>query len=402
MDIVIPDIGESVREALVASWRVTDGARVVKDQPLCELETDKITVELTAETDGIVSILVPAGTTRPVGSVIGTITEEARPPLPSSAPPLQTSLPFPPSSPSARTRAREQGIDLAGHTGTGPRGIITPDDVDRLAAAPPPPPPPSPHPVAGMDRHDPPPPERREPVSSPPPLHEGEREIPLSPIRRRIAERLQEARKNSVMLTTFNEIDMTNLLALRKELNEGRSDGTPKLGIVSFFAKAIAIALADVPLLNARMESDRIVMNDHLHLGVAVGTDRGLMVPVIRHVERLSVMEIEQELTRLTDAIRQNSILLSDLEGGTFSLTNGGVYGSLMSTPLLNPPQSGILGIHAIKERAVVVKGEVVPRPMMYVALTYDHRIVDGREAVGFLRRVVECIEEPRDVMGGT
>ncbi|GAB4302758.1 MAG: 2-oxoglutarate dehydrogenase complex dihydrolipoyllysine-residue succinyltransferase [Desulfuromonadia bacterium] len=408
MDIVIPDIGESVREALVASWKVASGDRVVKDQPICELETDKITVELTAEADGVLTIDVPAGSTVPVGRVIGRITPDTvsqkspSPPLSPHAP----GLPFPPSSPSARTRAREKGVSLAGRQGSGPRGIITPDDVERFAAdATPPapgssPPPPTQAVVTEAGHEIPAVRGDASPPSTPPP-REGERVIPLSPIRRRIAERLQEARRTSVMLTTFNEIDMTSLLAMRKRLNEQRGEGIPKLGIVSFFARATALALPRFPLLNARMEKDSIVMNDHIHLGVAVGTDRGLLVPVIRNLEKRSLVDIEKELFRLTEAIRQGTILLSELEGGTFSLTNGGVYGSLMSTPVLNPPQSGILGIHAIKERPAVVDGKILPRPMMYVALTYDHRIVDGKDAVQFLRRIVELVEKPEELAEG-
>lgn len=420
MEIVIPDIGESVREALVASWLVESGASVPKDAPLCELETDKVTVQLTAETAGAVTILVPAGKTVPVGTVIGRIDPVAETAPPPAAAPREggssRSLPFPPSSPTARERGRAMGIDLAEVAGSGPHGIVTPDDVERFsresrpgsspptgpsATGPAPEPPPVTPPPAPLTPAPPPLQPPPEIVSTPPPLREGEREIPLSPIRRRIAQRLQEARREAVMLTTFNEADMTALLALRKSLNDSRAPDLPKLGIVSFFARAAAIALKEYPLINARMEPDRIVVSDPVHIGVAVGTERGLLVPVIRHVERLTVEEIERELARLADAANQNRISLSELEGGTFSITNGGVYGSLMSTPVLNPPQSGILGLHAIRERPAVVGGKVLPRPMMYLALTYDHRIVDGREAVGFLRRIVELVESPDRLVTG-
>lgn len=414
MDIRIPEVGESVREALVASWRVANGGRVSQDQPLCELETDKITLELNAEATGVVTILVEPGRTVPVGTIIGTIEQVETVPGFDKSPPGQTSLfdvplpgggaAFPPAaSPSARKLARERGVSLAGKKGSGPSGQVLAGDLDSLVAGS----------VGATDTvsdtisdsssalqttiHS------EEPllygVLSPSSFSDRETIIPLSPIRKRIAERLLAARQNSAMLTTFNEADMTGIQTLRT--TQGKAFFTShgiKLGYMGFFIKACSRALMEMPMVNARLEENRIIQHHYCDIGVAVGGQRGLVVPVLRGADSLTLAEVEIKLAELTARVRENRITISDLEGGTFTITNGGVYGSLLSTPLINPPQSAVLGMHAVQERPVVVDGAVVPRPMIYLALSYDHRIIDGREAVQFLKRVRELVEKPTDL----
>jgi 2-oxoglutarate dehydrogenase E2 component (dihydrolipoamide succinyltransferase) len=413
VEIKVPGVGESVSEALLAQWYKKDGERVRRDEPLFLLETDKVTLEVAAEAAGILHIAVPAGTTVRIGAVVGTIAAAAdeaaaAPPPEKAAPPPEAQAPAgrPPAaeaaaaeapapapdasglSPSVRRLVAEHRVDLGRIAGSGPGGRITKGDVllylEQAPAPAPAAPPPAPEPTCP-------------PAAAP--AEESVRK-PMSPIRRRIAERLLKARQNTAMLTTFNDIDMSAVIALRKRYKESfQKKYGVSLGFMSFFIKAAVEALKAVPQINAFIDGDDIVTYRVYHIGVAVGSARGLMVPVIRHADRLGFAQLEQAIHDFVARIQENRIALADLEGGTFTITNGGVFGSLLSTPILNTPQSGILGMHRVDERPVAVNGAVAIRPMMYVALSYDHRIVDGREAVTFLRHVKECIENPERIM---
>ncbi len=413
IEVRIPEVGESVQEAVLAEWFKADGDRVEKDEPLFLLETDKITLEVVAEGAGVLRILVAAGAAVTVGQVVGRIEEaagaaraegpapeprgpadEAAPPPPPPEPPKPPPppRPGPPArepegelSPAVRRLVAQHGLDPGEIRATGPGGRITKADVLAHLEG---------QPAAG--------PEARATATAPEGPAGGERRERLSPIRRRIAQRLVEAKQVTAMLTTFNEVDMGRVMELRARYKQAfREKYGVGLGITSFFVKALAEAVAEFPQLNAFIDGDEIVYHDHCHVGVAVGSPRGLVVPVVRHVERLTLAEIEGAVARLVEKIRTNRLELSDLEGGTISVTNGGVFGSLLSTPILNPPQSAILGLHKVEQRPVVVDGQIVARPMMYVALTYDHRIVDGREAVQFLVRVKERLEDPARLLLG-
>ncbi|BBA70881.1 2-oxoglutarate dehydrogenase complex dihydrolipoyllysine-residue succinyltransferase [Geobacter sulfurreducens] len=399
MEIKIPSVGESVFEALVATWLRQDGDAVRKDEPVCEIETDKITMELNAEADGVLSIAVPAGTTVKIGTVIGTIREGAAAPVAESPAPAQAAAAAPaaepPLSPSVRKMARERGISPEAVPGTGRGGRVTVDDLFSFAekreqVAPSPagaPPPAAPQPPA------------QQPRQAEPPEADRTTRTPMTPIRKRIAERLMAARQQTAMLTTFNEADLGRIVELRARHKEqfAKRHGV-SLGFMSFFVKACVEALKAFPLVNARIDGNDIVRHNYYNIGIAIGADKGLVVPVLRDADRLHFWEIEQAIAAFVEKIKTNRLELSDLEGGTFSITNGGVYGSLLSTPILNPPQSGVLGMHAIQDRPVARDGQVVIRPMMYLALSYDHRIIDGREAVGFLRTVKEYVEDPEEL----
>jgi 2-oxoglutarate dehydrogenase E2 component (dihydrolipoamide succinyltransferase) len=456
LEIKIPSVGESVQEALLAEWYRRDGDMVKKDEVLFVIETDKVTLEVSAEADGALRILVPAGETVRVGAVVGTLDTEAAPSReerepppgmegrPEAAPtapeepvkPLRTDArkptpeptqperqgpgslpeqaPAPEAarergaereemlSPSVRRMVAERGLDISGIPGTGPGGRITKGDVLlHMEESTQPPPPPHPELRRTEERR----PERPavEPAekrdAAAPPREQTTRK-PMSRIRQRIAERLLEARNNTAMLTTFNEVDMSRVQAIRASFKEAfRAKHGVSLGIMSFFIKASVTALQEFPQVNAFIDGKDILYHNYYHIGVAVGAERGLVVPVIRHADRLSFAEIEQAIVEYVNKIRDNKLELSDLEGGTFTLTNGGVFGSLLSTPILNPPQSGILGMHKTEDRPVVVNSQIVIRPMMYVAFSYDHRIIDGREAVTFLKRIKECLENPERIM---
>ncbi|KIE41676.1 2-oxoglutarate dehydrogenase complex dihydrolipoyllysine-residue succinyltransferase [Geobacter anodireducens] len=406
MEIKVPSVGESVFEALVATWLRQDGDAVRKDEPICEIETDKITMELNAEADGVLSIAVPAGTTVKIGTVIGTIREGAAAPGAEPPAPAQAAAPAPaaepPLSPSVRKMARELGISPETVPGTGRGGRVTVDDLFSLAekreqGAPTPagaPPPAAPQPPAQQPR-----PPAEQPRQAEPPVADRTTRAPMTPIRKRIAERLMAARQQTAMLTTFNEADLGRIVELRARHKEqfAKRHGV-SLGFMSFFVKACVEALKAYPLVNARIDGNDIVRHHYYNIGIAIGADKGLVVPVLRDADRLHFWEIEQAIAAFVEKIKTNRLELSDLEGGTFSITNGGVYGSLLSTPILNPPQSGVLGMHAIQDRPVARDGQVVIRPMMYLALSYDHRIIDGREAVGFLRTVKEYVEDPEEL----
>lgn len=436
IEIKIPEVGESVQEGLLSQWYRQNGDRVRKGDILLLLETDKVTVEVAAEADGVLEILVREGETVSIGAVVGTIETDAErekevesaaakvregdasAKKPESPPPAfepaggrQPSVApadRPIVSTSVRKLAEERGLDVSKIKPTGPGGRITRGDlIQYLEEAP------DLVPRAVPSREMPGearPAEEdaggREPVArraiepSAGKIEEAVVRKPMSPIRQRIAERLLDARRNTAMLTTFNEIDMSRVQALRSQLRQAFQEKYGiSLGIMSFFIKATVAALKEFPEVNAFIEGKDIVYHNYCHIGVAVGAERGLVVPVIRHAERLSFAEIERSISEFVRKIKENRLTISDLEGGTFSISNGGIYGSLMSTPILNTPQSGILGMHRIEDRPVAVEGQVVIRPMMYVALSYDHRIIDGREAVTFLRRIKECVENPERIM---
>lgn len=409
IEIKVPSVGESVTEALLAQWFKKDGDAVRKDEPLFVLETDKVTLEVTAEAAGVLSVKVPDGTTVKVGMVVGAIdtisaagaaekkklprAPEPKPPVmekpqvPVEAPAKAETREVPENlPPSVRRLVGEHRLDLSQIQGTGPGGRITKGDVllyIEQAAQPA-------APAAAA-----------EPVC--PPCESVKEEItrkPMTPIRRRIAERLLKARQNTAMLTTFNDIDMGSVIELRQRYKETfqKKHGV-SLGFMSFFIKASVEALKAVPEINAFIDGTDIVYPHFYHVGVAVGSERGLVVPVIRHADQLSFAQLEQAINAFVARIKDNRLTLADLEGGTFTITNGGVFGSLLSTPILNTPQSGILGMHRVDKRPVAINDQVVIRPMMYVALSYDHRIVDGRQAVTFLKHIKECIENPERIM---
>jgi 2-oxoglutarate dehydrogenase E2 component (dihydrolipoamide succinyltransferase) len=402
-EIKVPSLGESVTEATVARWLKQPGEAVAVDDPVVELETDKVTLEVFASAAGTLAEIVAAeGANVPVGAVLGRIAEGAAaakvsPPAPEKPAPPQAEAPrradiFARVGPAARKLIAESGIDAAAIPATGPGGRIEKADVlaflarPEAAAAVPAPlaPVPAPRPAA--------------PPTPSPPVAAGEREVRvrMTRLRRRIAERLKAAQNAAAMLTTFNEIDMNAVVALRQRYrDEFEKRHGVRLGFMSFFVKASILTLKEIPGVNAEIDGDDIVYKNHYDIGVAVGTEEGLVVPVLRDADRLGFAEIEKAIAELGRKARDGKLAIADLSGGTFTISNGGIYGSLLSTPILNPPQSGILGMHKIERRPVAVGDKVEIRPMMYVALTYDHRIVDGREAVTFLVRIKECIEDP-------
>ena len=413
LDIKVPSVGESVSEATLAQWYKKDGDLVRKGELLFVLETDKVTLEIEAEADGVLHISKSEGETIPIGAVVGTIDTEAvtevaegvpppeaeeRPPAPPAAPAepppaeprAEISLAAKPTlSPSVRRLVAEKNLDVSKISGTGPGGRITKGDVILYLEQ-----------AAVSAPSEVPAPQPSLPREGAPGIEESVTRKSMSQIRQRIAARLVEAKQNTAMLTTFNEIDMTRVQEIRAHYREPfQKKYGVRLGIMSFFIKACVEALVEFPELNAYVEKKDIIYHNYYHLGVAIGAERGLVVPVIRDVDKLSFAQLEQAIIDYVKKIQENRLQLADLEGGTFTITNGGVFGSLLSTPILNIPQSGILGMHKIEKRPVVLDGEIVVRPMMYVALTYDHRIVDGRQAVTFLVRVKEFIEEPDRIM---
>ncbi len=426
IDVTVPALGESITEATVLEWLVAPGQSVTADQELVALETDKITVNVPAPAAGVLAeVVAEVGAEVEVGSVVARIDRggaaagssppppiaEATAPAPvppTTAAPKRVSAPppqaapaadLPPMMPAVRRLVAEHGLDPHAIRATGRGGRLLKGDVlahlsggdggttpagpaaARAAAAAPaqvPPAAPAPAPTAAG----------------------RERVVPMSRLRRRIAENLVSAQQNAAMLTTFNEVDMSAVMALRSTYKQAFLDRYGiKLGFTSFFAKAAVEALKQIPAVNAEVRGDHIIYKDHYDIGVAVGGGRGLVVPVVRDADRLGFAQFEQALADLASRARDNKLTLADLQGGTFTISNGGVYGSLLSTPILNPPQSGILGLHKIERRPIAVGDQVVVRPMMYLALTYDHRIVDGREAVTFLVRIKQLIEDPNRLL---
>jgi 2-oxoglutarate dehydrogenase E2 component (dihydrolipoamide succinyltransferase) len=390
-EIKVPSLGESITEATVSKWLKHPGEQVAADEPVAELETDKVTLEVPAPASGtLAEILAEEGANVPVGAVLGRIADglaaEAAPhpsPLPASGESegpaqregeVQRALER--SGPAVRKLIEEAGLDATRVAATGPGGRIS--KVDVLAARVPAPAPPIPVPAVG----------------------EREVRVRMSRLRRRVAERLKTAQNTAAMLTTFNEIDMSATIALRERYRDAfeKKHGV-RLGFMSIFVKAAIVALKELPGVNAEIDGDDVVYKNHYDIGVAVGTEQGLVVPVVRDADRLSFAEIEKTIAEYGRKARDGKLTIEELSGGTFTISNGGIYGSLMSTPILNPPQSGILGMHKIERRPVAVSDKVEIRPMMYVALSYDHRIVDGREAVTFLVRTKECVEDPSRIL---
>ena len=396
-EIRVPTLGESVTEATIGKWFKKVGDAVAMDEPLVELETDKVTVEVPSPVAGkLTEIAAKEGDNVEVGALLGSIEagaagnvapqpKPAQPapsapaPQPAASAPAATSGSMQPA-PSAAKLMAENNLSAGQVDGSGKRGQVLKGDVlDALAkgisaAAP----------VAAPR------------VASQPQDAAREERVRMTKLRQTIARRLKDAQNTMAMLTTFNEVDMSAIMDLRKRYKEmfEKKHGV-KLGFMGFFTKAVCHALKEVPAVNAEIDGTDIIYKNYVNAGIAVGTAKGLVVPVVRDADQLSIAGIEKEIGRLGRLARDGKLAVADMQGGTFTITNGGVYGSLMSTPILNAPQSGILGMHAIKERAVVVNGEVVARPMMYLALSYDHRIVDGQEAVTFLVRVKECLEDP-------
>ncbi len=409
-EIVVPELGESVIEATVGEWRVTEGQPIKVGDIIVELETDKVDVEVGATAAGVLTrILRPAGSDVGIGDVLGLIDNDGQAPPPAASPPsasgdsdsttADASAPrhSPPATPLARRMADAEGIDLADVAGSGAGGRVTKQDVAaRLTPAAEPTASPTPT-VAPQSAPELPP-----AISTPalPAVGRPETRQRMSRRRRTIAQRLVEAQHTAAMLTTFNEVDMSAVMDLRRRRQEAfvATNGV-KLGLTSFFVKASIGALRAFPRLNAEIQGEEIVLKGYYDVGIAVGAEEGLVVPVIRDADRLSFAAIERQVRDFGTKAKDNSFTLEELRGGTFTITNGGVFGSMLSTPILNPPQVGILGLHNIQDRPVVRDGQIVIRPMMYVALSYDHRIVDGREAVQFLVRVKQLVEEPEALL---
>ena len=396
IEIRVPTLGELISEATVGKWFKKAGEAVRADEPLVELETDKVTLEVNAPGAGVLSeITAETGQTVAIGALLGQVSGGAAAPAPAA--PKAAPAPAPataamPPSPSAAKIAAENAIDLAAVAGSGKRGQVLKGDV--LAAA-------APAPAVARAPVQAPPPAPA-PVSVPPPRvsapDDGAREerVRMTKLRQTIARRLKDAQNTAAMLTTFNEVDMTEVMGMRARYKDAfeKKHGA-KLGFMGFFVKACVQALKEIPAVNAEIDGADLVYKNYYHLGIAVGTDKGLIVPVVRDCDKLSIAEIEKTIADLGKRARSGQLKLDELQGGTFTITNGGIYGSLMSTPILNAPQSGILGMHKIQERPVAIAGKVEIRPMMYLALSYDHRVVDGKEAVTFLVRVKEALEDP-------
>ena len=415
IEIRVPTLGESVTEATVGQWFKKPGDAIKVDEPLCELETDKVTVEVPAPAAGVMGDIVAAqGATVAVGAVIGMIKDgaaAAAAPTPAAKPaaaapaPAAKATPAPaaaapamPPAPAARKVLEEAGVDAGSVEGSGKRGQVLKHDAVAAAAK-------------GAGASSPgaavpatymplaPAPVSAQAMRAPSAPNDAVREerVKMTRLRQTIARRLKDAQNTAAMLTTFNDVDMGAVMALRnqyKDLFEKRHK--VKLGFMGFFVKACLQALREIPAVNAEIDGTDIVYKNYYHVGVAVGTEKGLVVPVIREADRMSISEIEATIADFGRRARDGKLGIEEMQGGTFTISNGGVYGSMMSTPILNVPQSGILGMHRIEERPVVRNGQIVARPMMYLALSYDHRIVDGKEAVTFLVRVKECLEDPQ------
>ena len=402
VEIRVPQLAESISEATVGKWSVKAGDAVARDQLLVELETDKVTVEVNAPEAGtLAEVLAAEGATVQVGDLLGTLTAGAGAAKPAAAKPAAApaAAPAPAAKPAAAPAAApaagqalpaaakmaaEKNVNLSGVTGSGKDGRVTKGDVADLLAS-----------GGGAA------PAARPSVPAGPRAN-GDREERqrMSKLRQVIARRLKEAQNTAALLTTFNEVDMTALMAARKQyVDQFEKKHGVRLGFMSFFVKACVQALREFPAVNAEIEGDEIVFKNYFNIGCAVSTPTGLVVPVIRDADHLSFAGIEKTISDLGKRARDGKLGIDELQGGSFSITNGGVFGSLMSTPIINPPQSAILGMHKIQDRPMAINGQVVIRPMMYIALTYDHRIVDGREAVSFLVRVKECLEDPQRLL---
>ncbi len=400
-EIKVPTLGESVSEATIGQWFKKVGDSVAVDEPLVELETDKVAVEVPSPVAGVLESIVAAeGDNVEVDALIAVIAEGATA-APSASAPVAEKTPAPATpavavvsiasapSPSAAKMMKENDIKTDQVSGSGKHGQVLKEDVVAAVASAATPAPSKAVPV----------PVPAAPKRAPSPADDASREerVRMTRLRQTIARRLKDAQNTAAMLTTFNEVDMGPVMDLRKNYKElfEKKHGV-KLGFMGFFCKAVTHALKEIPSVNAEVDGTDLVYKNYAHIGVAVGTEKGLVVPVVRDADQMSIAEIEQEIGRLGRAARDGKLSMADMQGGTFTLSNGGVYGSLMSTPILNAPQSGILGMHKIQQRPVAIDGQVVIRPMMYLALSYDHRIVDGKEAVTFLVRIKESLEDPQ------
>jgi 2-oxoglutarate dehydrogenase E2 component (dihydrolipoamide succinyltransferase) len=417
-DIMTPALGESVTEATVAKWAKKSGDPVKRDELLVELETDKVSLEVVAPEDGVLQIAAEEGATVTPGQKLGSVgAAGAQPTVASPAPaaeaPKPEAAPAPepapvkaaptapaptmPLSPSVQRIVTENKLDPSAIAGTGKDGRITKGDA--LSATSAPAADVTPVPAAAPAAEAPAPAPEPAPQAPAAPREVGDREerVRMSRLRQTIARRLKDAQNTAAMLTTFNEVDMTAVMALRAQYKDAfeKRHGV-KLGFMSFFVKACIAALKDVPAVNAEIDGQDLVYKNHYDIGIAVGTEKGLVVPVVRDADAMSLADIEKAISGLGKKAREGRLAIEDMQGGTFSITNGGIYGSLMSTPILNAPQSGILGMHAIKDRPMVVGGKIEIRPMMYLALSYDHRVVDGKEAVTFLVAVKDHVEDPQ------
>jgi 2-oxoglutarate dehydrogenase E2 component (dihydrolipoamide succinyltransferase) len=404
-EIRVPTLGESVTEATIGRWFKKAGEAVAVDEPLVELETDKVTIEVPAPSAGVLGeIAAKDGDTVAVGALLGMITDgaaapaakpaaaaPAKPAAPAAAPAAPAAAPKAapadaPLAPSVRKLSAESGVDASTVPGSGKDGRVTKGDmlaaIEKAASAPTP----VNQPAAAVQ------------VRSASPADDAAREerVKMTRLRQTIARRLKDVQNTAAMLTTFNEVDMTHIMAMRTQYKDvfEKKHGS-KLGFMGFFTKAVVQALKDIPAVNAEIDGTDLIYKNYYHIGVAVGTDKGLVVPVVRDCDQKSIADIEKGIADFGRRARDGQLKIDEMQGGTFTITNGGIYGSLMSTPILNAPQSGILGMHKIQERPMVVGGKVEVRPMMYLALSYDHRVIDGKEAVTFLVRVKESLEDP-------
>ncbi|MDH2355878.1 2-oxoglutarate dehydrogenase complex dihydrolipoyllysine-residue succinyltransferase [Bradyrhizobium sp. SSUT112] len=401
-EIRVPTLGESVTEATIGRWFKKAGDSVAVDEPLVELETDKVTIEVPAPSAGTLSEIIAAdGATVAVGALLGQITEgaagaakpaaaPAKPAAAAAAAAAPAAAKAPPAdaplAPSVRKLSAETGIDASTVPGSGKDGRVTKGDmlaaIERAASAPTP----VNQPAAAVQ------------MRSPSPADDAAREerVKMTRLRQTIARRLKDVQNTAAMLTTFNEVDMTNVMALRAHYKDAfeKKHGS-KLGFMGFFTKAVVQGLKDIPAVNAEIDGTDLIYKNYYHIGVAVGTDKGLVVPVVRDCDNKSIADIEKGIADFGRRARDGQLKIDEMQGGTFTITNGGIYGSLMSTPILNAPQSGILGMHKIQERPMAIGGKIEVRPMMYLALSYDHRVIDGKEAVTFLVRVKESLEDP-------
>ncbi len=401
-EIKVPAVGESVTEVTVAKWLKKLGDAVKVDDPIVELETDKATQEISATADGVLTEISAAeGTTLPIGALLGIIGDAgskvaAAPAAPKAETKAETKAAPQPapaqsaavdrSGPAVRKLVEETKVDPTQIAATGKDGRLTKGDVLAAASAPAPAAAPAPKPAPAPHQ--------------PRALGEREERVRMTRLRKRIAERLKDAQNTAAMLTTFNEVDMTNVMALRERYRDSfeKKHGV-RLGFMSLFTKACIVGLKELPAVNGEIDGEDIIYKNHYDIGVAVGTEQGLVVPVVRDADQMGFGDIEKKIAELGRKARDGKLSVDELMGGTFTITNGGIYGSLMSTPILNPPQSGILGMHKIQKRPMAIGDKIEIRPMMYLALSYDHRIVDGREAVTFLVRVKECIEDPERML---
>jgi 2-oxoglutarate dehydrogenase E2 component (dihydrolipoamide succinyltransferase) len=405
MEITVPPLGESVTEATVARWFKSVGDHVALDEPVVELETDKVTIEVNAKSAGTLSeIRAAEGENVAVGTLLGLIGEGgiklpaegqakvATPTAPAAAPVATPAAAAEPIAPSVRRLIEENKLDPGKIPASGKDGRLTKGDVLSYLETQAKPAAPAPTSAAAA------PPAAAKPA--PRPAGPREERVRMTRLRKRVAERLKEAQNTAAMLTTFNEVDMGRVNEARTQYRDSfeKRHGV-RLGFMSFFVKACIVALKEFPAVNGEIDGDEIVYKNHYDIGVAVGTPQGLVVPVLRDADAMSFADIERTIAELGKKARDGKLTIEDLTGGTFTISNGGIYGSLLSTPILNPPQSGILGMHKIQPRPVVIGDKIEARPMMYLALSYDHRIIDGREAVGFLVRVKECIEDPQRIM---